>query len=70
MPAIQISDELDANLDQLVRQTGGSKEAYVSEAVRNLLEDAEDLALAKERISRPGRRFTLDEVERHLGLAD
>ena len=55
-------------------QTGRTKAYYLRELVHNGLEDLEDFYLAAQTIERvrkgEERVFTLDEVERDLGLAD
>ena len=55
-------------------QTGRTKAYYLRELVQNGLEDLEDFYLAAQTIERvrkgEERVFTLDEVERDLGLAD
>ncbi len=61
-------------LDQRAARTGRSKTFYMIEAIREHLDDMEDLYLAEQRLIevRAGRSptYTLDEVERDLGLAD
>jgi RHH-type rel operon transcriptional repressor/antitoxin RelB len=76
MPAISIRlpEELSARLEKLARRTGRTKTYYVIEAIHDHLEELEDLYIAEKRLVelRAGRSrtYTLDEVERELGLAD
>lgn len=72
--SLRLPDEISDRLDQLAKATGRSKTFYMIEAIRDHLDDLEDLYLAEQRLIdvRAGRSktYTLDEVERDLGLAD
>jgi len=72
--AIDIPEDLASRLQALTERTGRSETSYVLEAVHELLEDMEDARIAEERLAdlRAGRSrtYTLEEVEKELGLAD
>lgn len=72
--SLHLPDDLNARLSSLASRTGRSKSFYMLEAIREHLDDLEDLYLAEQRLidARSGRSqaYTLDEVERELGLAD
>jgi RHH-type rel operon transcriptional repressor/antitoxin RelB len=72
--SLRLPDEISDRLDHLAKATGRSKTFYMIEAIRDHLDDLEDLYLAEQRLIdvRAGRSktYTLDEVERDLGLAD
>ncbi|MBI3525884.1 MAG: TraY domain-containing protein [Betaproteobacteria bacterium] len=72
--SIRLPDDIETRLQNLATVTGRSKTFYVTEAIREHLDDLEDLYLAEQRLIdiRAGRSrtYTLDEVERTLGLAD
>ena len=74
MLAIRLPGEIENRLEALAQATGRTKTFYAREAILNHLDDLEDLYLAEKRLIdiRAVRRrtFTLDEVERELGLAD
>jgi len=74
MLAIELPEEIDRRLERLARMTGRSKADYVREALNEYIGDLEDAAEAEERLKdiRTGRSrtYTLEEVERDLGLAD
>ena len=74
MLAIRLPDEIETRLEALAQATGRTKTFYAREAILEHLDDLEDLYLAEKRLIdiRAGRSrtFTLDEVERELGLAD
>ena len=72
--SLRLPDEVSQRLDHLAELTGRSKTFYMIEAIREHLDDLEDLYLAEQRLIeiRAGRSktHTLEEVERDLGLAD
>ena len=72
--SLRLDLEIEQRLDRLAAQTGRSKAYYLRELITNGLEDLEDYYLAAatmERIRKGEERvFTLEEVERDLGLAD
>ena len=74
MLAIRLPGEIENRLEALAQATGRTKSFYAREAILEHLDDLEDLYLAEKRLIdiRAGRSrtFTLDEVERELGLAD
>lgn len=72
--SIRLPDDLSTRLQDLAQITGRSKTFYMIEAIRRHLDDLEDLYIAEKRLIevRAGRSktYTLEEVERGLGLAD
>lgn len=72
--SLRLPDEVSQRLEHLSELTGRSKTFYMIEAIREHLDDLEDLYLAEQRLieARAGRSktHTLEEVERDLGLAD
>jgi RHH-type transcriptional regulator, rel operon repressor / antitoxin RelB len=72
--SIRLPDDVSARLQDLAELTGRSKTFYMIEAIREHLDDLEDLYIAEQRLIeiRAGRSktHTLEEVERSLGLAD
>ena len=71
--SIRLPDDIAARLQNLAAKTGRSKTFYMIEAIREHLDDLEDLYLAEQRLIdvRAGRSRTvsLDDAERELGLA-
>lgn len=72
--SIRLDPLTEQRLDHLAASTGRTKAFYLRELVQRGLEDLEDYYLAdatRERV-RTGEEkvFSLDEVERDLGLAD
>jgi RHH-type rel operon transcriptional repressor/antitoxin RelB len=76
MPAISVrlSEDLSKRLQKLAKRTGRTKTFYVVKAVQEHLEELEDIYIAEQRLIelREGRSrtYTLDEVERELGLGN
>ena len=72
--SIRLDAAIEQRLDHLASQTCRTKAYYLRELVTNGLDDLEDYYLAAntmERVRKGEERvFTLDEVERDLGLAD
>ena len=74
MLAIRLPEEIEDRLERLAKATGRTKAFYAREAILAHLDDLEDLYLAGQRLidNRAGwsRTYTLEEVERDLGLED
>ena len=74
MLAIRLPADIEERLDRLAKATGRTKTFYAREAILEHLDELEDLYLAEQRLidNRTGRSrtYTLEEVERELGLAD
>jgi RHH-type rel operon transcriptional repressor/antitoxin RelB len=72
--SLRLPEKVRVRLERLARRTGRSKTFYMIEAITEKIEDLEDLYLADEvaRRVRSGKEKTwsLDEVERDLGLDD
>lgn len=69
-----LPDELAERLTTLSAETGRSAADAISEALAEYLGDLEDLASARQRHAEfpagDGRTYSLEEVERRLGLTD
>ncbi|MFZ0632760.1 MAG: DUF6290 family protein [Acidobacteriaceae bacterium] len=74
MLAIRLPADIEERLDRLAKRSGRTKTYYAREAILRHLEDLEDLQAAEEELIaiRDGRSrtYTLEEVERDLGLDD
>ena len=74
MLAIRLPAEVEDRLEALAKATGRTKTFYAREAILEHLDDLEDLYLAEQRLiehlAGRSQSYSLDEVERHLGLAD
>jgi RHH-type rel operon transcriptional repressor/antitoxin RelB len=72
--SVRLPPAIEKRLAALAAKTGRSKAFYLREIIENGLEDAEDYYLGAQVLERvrtgKERVFTLDEVERDLGLED
>jgi RHH-type rel operon transcriptional repressor/antitoxin RelB len=72
MLAIRLPEEIEKRLDQLAKRSGRTKSWYAREAILRHIEDLEDLQIAEERLRAlkegRSRTYTLEEIERELGL--
>lgn len=70
----RLPDEVSERLQRLADLTGRSKTFYMIKAIREHLEDLEDLYLAEQRLialrSRQSRTVPLEEVMQRYGLDD
>ncbi len=70
MLAIRLPKEIEDRLADLSVKTGRTKTYYVREAILEYIDDLEDIYLVQERIKKPVRKMTMEEVEKELGLDD
>lgn len=72
--SIRLAAATERRLDALAAHTGRTKAYYLREIIERGLEDVEDYYLGSEVLERirkgEERVFTLEDVERDLGLAD
>jgi RHH-type rel operon transcriptional repressor/antitoxin RelB len=72
--SLRLPDDLTQRLNHLAAKTGRTKTFYMLEAIKQHIDDLEDLYLAEQRLLdvRAGRSMThsIDDVEHRLGLAD
>jgi len=72
--SVRLSEEVEQRLSVLAAETGRSKAFYIREAITEYIADLEDTYLAEQRLAnvRAGksRTYTLEEVEKRLGLED
>ena len=69
MLAIRLSPDIEKRLDELSKKTGRTKTSYAREAIIEHIDDLEGYYLAVDRLNSPGRQWTMEEVEKELGLA-
>jgi predicted DNA-binding protein len=65
-----IDDEVKARLDALASRHGLNTAALVREALLDKLEELEDHDVVKERLGRPYRTVSHEEIRKGLGLED
>ncbi|GAB2730969.1 MULTISPECIES: type II toxin-antitoxin system RelB family antitoxin [Halomonas] len=74
MLALRLPSEIEERLEALAKATGRTKSFYAREAILEHLDDLEDIYLAEKTLEQVRRgemtTYSLDDVERDLGLAD
>ena len=68
MIAVRLSAEIEERIAQLAARTGRTKTYYIKEAIMQHLDEMEDKYLALERLEKPAKRWTLDEMEQGLDM--
>lgn len=72
--SVRLAPETEKRLDTLAARTGRTKAYYLREIIERGIEDMEDYYLASEVLERVRKGeekvYSLDDVERRLGLAD
>jgi RHH-type rel operon transcriptional repressor/antitoxin RelB len=68
MLAIRLDPEIESRLERLARKTGRTKTFYAREAILEHLDDLEDIYLVKQRLERPGKTLSAEDVKHELGL--
>lgn len=68
MLAVRLSNDIENRLERLAKKTGRTKTYYVREAVTEHLEELEDIYLALNRLEKPEKRWSLDDLEKDIDL--
>ena len=68
MLALRLPPDIEKRLAALAERTGRSKSFYAREAILRHMEDIEDAYVALDRLKRPARRWSLDDIERARDL--
>ena len=72
--SIRLPSDLEARLKNLAAKTGRTKSYYITEAIREHLDDLEDVYLAEQRLAdiRSGKTRTvrIEEVMKRYGMED
>lgn len=73
MVTLRLTPATDRKLARLAKASGTSKTAIARSALLDRLQEEDDIRIASERLKRldagKSRTYTLEEVERELGLA-
>jgi len=68
MIAVRLPAEVEERIAKLAARTGRTKTFYIKEAILEHLDEMEDKYLALDRLERPARRWTLDEMEQGFDM--
>ncbi|MBP9727126.1 MAG: TraY domain-containing protein [Gammaproteobacteria bacterium] len=68
MLAVRLPDDVEKRLNALAQKTGRTKTYYVREAVVDHIDDLEETYLALERLEKPAKRWSLEDLEQEIDL--
>ena len=70
MLAVRLDADLEQRLTAVAKRTGRSKSYYAREAIRDKIEELEDLAAAEAALRDydPGQNISVEQMRRELGL--
>jgi RHH-type rel operon transcriptional repressor/antitoxin RelB len=68
MLAVRLPDDVEKRLGILARKTGRTKTYYVREAVIRHIEDLEDIYLSLNRLEKPAKRWSLEDLEKGVDV--
>ena len=68
MLAIRLPSEIEQRIADLATRTGRTKTFYVKEAIESHLDELEDKYLALDRLEKPAKRWSLEDLENDLDL--
>lgn len=60
--SIELPADLEHRLEALAEKSGRTKTEWATEAIRRLLEDAEDAEIASQRVRDPAKRWPLEDL--------
>ena len=70
MSGLPLPPDVERRIDDLVSRTGRSRTFYVTEAVLEHLDELEEKSLALDRLAKPAKRWTLDNMERGADMEE
>lgn len=68
MLAIRLPEDIERRLASLAAKTGRTKTFYAKEAILEHLDAMEERYLAMSRLEKPGKRWSLDELEQDADM--
>lgn len=68
MLTVQLDPGSEEQLQRLAEESGRTVDECASEALRQYLEDSEDVRIARERLNTPGNTYSLEEMKRKHAL--
>lgn len=63
MLALRLPPNIEKRLTALAKKTGRTKSYYAREAILRHIEDIEDAYIALDRLEKPGKRWSLNDLE-------
>lgn len=68
--SVRLPEEMETVLNEVVKKLHTTKTSFIRRAILERIEDELDISLAEEILSRNEKTYSLEEVERELGLAN
>ena len=68
MIAVHLPSEIEQRIADLATRTGRTKTFYIKEAILEYLDELEEKYLALNRLEKPGKHWTLDEIEQDIDM--
>lgn len=68
MLSLRLPNDIEKRLSELAETTGRTKSFYAKEAILKYLDEMEETYIAINRLEKPAKRISLDDVEKELGL--
>ena len=69
MIAIHLPSEIEQRIADLAARTGRTKNFYIEEAILEYLDELKEKYLALDRLEKPGKHWTLDEIEQGIDMS-
>jgi RHH-type rel operon transcriptional repressor/antitoxin RelB len=70
MLAIRLPANIEKRLESLAEKTGRTKTYYVLEAIEENITRLEDVYLSLDRLEKPAKRWSLEDLENEIDLED
>lgn len=68
MLSVRLPKDIEKRLDYLAIKTGRTKTYYVREAILSCLDDLEDTYITLNRLEKPVKTWTLEDLEKNLDV--
>ena len=70
MISLNLNEDIENKLHHWAKRSGKTEERLVEEALREYLEELDDVQLAEERIENPKNRTPMEDLLKDFGLDD
>ena len=68
MLSVRLPAEIEQRLTKLAADTGRTKTFYIKEAILQYIEEMEERYIAIDRLEKPAKRWSLDDLENEIDL--
>jgi RHH-type rel operon transcriptional repressor/antitoxin RelB len=68
MLSVRLPEDIEKRLSYLAKKTGRTKTWYAREAIIDHIQDLEDIYLSLDRLEKPSKRWSLEELEKGVDL--